>query len=167
MYCSHYGKFRNLVMPPAMAHDNHTWSGRDTFVSPVALDCLCIPVSNLPRATEFYSGLFAMRVVAGGMDNGRVVLSRGGRVRLALYVQGAASAMAPTRISATVESLESAREMVWDLGITTLRDFVEPDKSGRTRDGDSFVIADPDGHEIHFIERSTRAEQVESGEDAE
>lgn len=141
-------------MPPAMAYDNQAWPGHDAFVGVVAFDCLCIPVSDLQRATEFYSGLFAMRVVAGGVDKGRVVLSRGGRVRLALYAHDAASAMPPTRVSATVESLEAARETVWDLGITTLRDFVDPDGSGRARDDDSFVIADPDGHEVHFMERS-------------
>ena len=154
-------------MPPAMAYDNQAWPGHDAFVGVVAFDCLCIPVSDLQRATEFYSGLFAMRVVAGGPDKGRVVLSRGGRVRLALYAHDTASAMPGARVSATVESLESAREMVWDLGIPTLRDFVEPDGSGRTRSGYSFVIADPNGHEIHFIERSSRAEQVESAEEAE
>jgi len=139
-------------MPPAMAYDNRAWRGRDTFVSAVAFDCLCIPVSDLQRAIGFYSGLFAMRLVAGGADTGRVVLSRGGRVRLALYAHGGASRMPFTRVSATVESLESAREMVWDLGITPLRDFVDGD--GRGWDDESFVIADPNGHEIHFIERS-------------
>lgn len=141
-------------MPPAMACDDRTWPGRDTFVSVVGFDCLCIPVTDLQRAIGFYSGLFAMRVVAGGADAGRVVLSRGGRVRLALYAHSGATGTPFTHVVATVESLESAREMVWDLGIATLRDFVDPDGSDRTRDDDSFVIADPDGHEIRFIERS-------------
>jgi len=145
-------------MPPAMAYDNQTWPGRDAFVSVVAFDCLCVPVGDLQRAVEFYSGLFAMRVVAGGVDAGRVVLSRGGRVRLALYTHGGTTGMPFTRVSATVESLEAAREVVWNLGITTLRDFVDPDGSGRERDDDSFAIADPDGHEIHFIDGSSRDE---------
>lgn len=155
MYCSYNRNCRNPVMPPAMAYDNQSWPGRDAFVSVVAFDCLCVPVSDLQRAIDFYSGLFAMRVVAGGAGAGRVVLSRGGRVRLALYAHDPVSGMPFTRLSATVESLETAREMVWDLGITTLRNFVDPDASGRARDDDSFAIADPDGHEIHFIERSS------------
>jgi catechol 2,3-dioxygenase-like lactoylglutathione lyase family enzyme len=160
MYCPHYGKFRSLAMPPALAYDNRAWPGREAFVSVVAFDCLYLPVSDLQRGIEFYSGLFAMRVIAGGADTGRVVLSRGGRVRLALYAHGADSAIPFTRASATVESLESAREVVWDLGIRTIRDFVDRHGPGRGREGDSFVIADPDGHEIHFIERSRNKDRT-------
>lgn len=141
-------------MPPAIAYDDPAWPERDVFVSVVAFDCLCIPVSDLRRAIEFYSGLFAMRVVAGAAEAGRAVLSREGRVRLALYVHAADSAMPFTRVSAAVESLEATREVVWDVGLRTLRDLVDADGAGLGQDEDSFAIADPDGHEIRFLQRS-------------
>lgn len=135
-------------MSAAMACDNRSWPDHDVFVSVVAFEGLCVPVRDLLRAIDFYAELFAMRVVAGGIDAGRVVLSRAGRTRIALYRHRSPRAVPVTRITATVESLEKARETVWDLGITTLRDI-----GGARTSESSFVIADPDGHEIHFIER--------------
>lgn len=154
-------------MPPAMAYDKQTWPAHDTFISVVAFDCLCVPAQDLRRSIAFYSDLFAMRAVSGGADARRVVLSRDGRVRLALYAHRSAAAIPSTRITASVESLEAARDMVWNLGIETVRELGD--------DGSSFAIADPDGHEIRFIEQSRRrkrrpelaAEQVESGQATE
>jgi catechol 2,3-dioxygenase-like lactoylglutathione lyase family enzyme len=109
-------------------------------------------VRDLQRSSGFYSELFAMRVVAGGAHPGRVVLSREGRVRLALYLHAATSMPPVARIAAKVESLEAAREMVWDLGIATLADFAHPGSVESRPNRNSFVIADPDGHEIRFSE---------------
>ena len=138
-------------MPPMTARRKDAWPEHDTFVRVVAFDCLCVPASDLQRSISFYAALFAMRVVAGDAGAGRAVLSRGGRVRLALYAHRRGPEMPVTRIAARVESLEAARDMVWDLGIATLQEPGDGWPSGGTN---SFAIADPDGHEIRFFERS-------------
>lgn len=138
-------------MPRAMAYDTDSWPGYDTFIGVVAFDCLCLPVADLPASIDFYGDLFAMRIVAGGAAAGRVVLSRGGRVRLALYAYGGAGPVPFVRIAASVESLEAARDTAWNLGIAAVREL------GDDADDDSFAIADPDGHEIGFVERSRAA----------
>lgn len=152
MYCANHGICEHRLMSPATAHDNYSWADPETFVRIRAFDCLCVPVRDLQRSIGFYSELFAMRVVAGGAQSGRVVLSREGRVRLALYQHAATSSLPAIRIAAKVDSLEAAREMIWDLGIPTLGDYVHPQDAKSMRDRDAFVIADPDGHEIRFIE---------------
>ena len=151
MYCANFA-CGNRPMPPATAYDHYSWTDPDTFVRIRSFACLCVPVRDLQRSIGFYSELFAMRLVAGGARSGKAVLSREGRVRLTLYWHGASSAPPVTRIAAKVASLEATRETVWDLGISTLGAFVHPRDAGIRPVRDSFVIADPDGHPIRFIE---------------
>lgn len=140
------------VMPPAMAHEDQSWPDDDGFVSVVAFDCLGIPVSDIRYSMSFYSELFALRLVAGSAEAGRVVLSRGGRTRLALYTSSGDSGVIATSVAALVESLDAAREVVWNNGITTMHGASGAD---RPNGGEpTFAIADPDGHVISFTEHS-------------
>jgi catechol 2,3-dioxygenase-like lactoylglutathione lyase family enzyme len=140
-------------MDIAMATEDQSWPDEEGFVEVAALDCVSIGVADLGRAADFYVRLFAFCRLRDDRRAGdaRVILGRGGRPSLVL-VEDRMTADA-TRLIGTVASLERAREVVWDLGISVIRDIDEPAATDALRAGRSFVIRDPDGNEVEFIDQ--------------
>lgn len=119
------------------------------------LNHITFAVSDLERATEFYTGVLGAEVLLRG---GKTVYMDLAGIWLALNLEpGARAAETYTHIAFSVaeEELEHYRRRLREAGIEML-----PDRTRHPREGRSLYFRDPDGHllELHTKTLQDRVE---------
>lgn len=127
-------------------------------VDVAGVDCLSIRVGKLHRSIDFYTHLFGFDIVedARGRSNPYVIMRGSGSVYLAIHERRREPVQAHltvSRWSFMVDDLDHVRETVWNLGVPTANGCDELRRIHHWRENRSFLICDPDGHEIELVER--------------
>lgn len=128
-------------------------------VDVAAIDYVSIPVDKLRRSIDFYAQNFGFLVVedASGEDDPCVLMRGSGDLYLAIHErrrERTQAGEATRRWSFVVNDLDRVRETVWNLGLAVKDNRDEPTRIHRWRKNKSFLVRDPDGHEIELVERS-------------
>ena len=124
----------------------------------VSVDYVSIAARKLQRSINFYTRLFAFRIVEDARERHRpyVLMTAGGSVYLAIheYYEATVPTVRPlTRWSFIVGDLDRVRETFWNLGVVPADGSDEPRRIHPWRNDRSLLIRDPDGHEIELVER--------------
>ena len=122
------------------------------------IDYVSIAVARLGRSIDFYTqnfGFFVVEEARGGQEP-YVLMRAPGDFYMAIYErrdERAQAREATRRWSFLVNDLDHVRVTVWNLGLATKGDCDEPTQIHRWRKDRSFLVCDPDGHEIELVER--------------
>ena len=130
----------------------------DEGVEIAGVDYVGISARDLGRSAEFYRRLFGLRIVDEVREQGgtAVLMRTSEGVYLGLHEgrSTAGRASAQSRFSFVVGDIDRARAAVWNLGVPTADGSDEPRRRRSWRASRSFVIRDPDGHEIELVEQA-------------
>lgn len=134
----------------------HVLPDEDEQVDVAGIDYVSIPTCKLQRSIDFYTRLFGFHIVEDGRRHERPhVLMLRGNVYVAIHEHGGRppAELPVRRWSFVVLNVDHVREIVWDHGVATADGSDEPRRMQSWRATRSFLISDPDGHQIELVER--------------